>query len=77
MITIPTSEKSSALHSLEKSLRASSFEWLEAIELMQTRDAVEAMMVIMKNEETFGRPDIPVWVERTAVGSSVQVCQRA
>jgi hypothetical protein len=44
---------------------------------MQTRDAVEAMMVIMKNEETFGRPDIPVWVERTAVGSSVQVCQRA
>ena len=30
---------------------------------MQTRDAVEAMMVIMKNEETFGRPDIPVGVE--------------
>ena len=58
-------------------LRASSFEWTEAIELMQTRDAVEAMMVIMKNEETFGRPDIPVWVERTTVGSSVQVCQRA
>ena len=39
---------------------------------MQTRDAVEAMMAIMKNEELYGRPDMPVWIERTAVGSSVQ-----
>ncbi len=53
------------------------FEWMEAIELMQTRDAVEAMMAIMKNEELYGRDDMPVWIERTAVGSSVQVCQRA
>ena len=40
-------------------LRASSFEWSEAIELMQTRDAVEAMMAIMKNEEKYGRGDLP------------------
>ena len=53
-------------------LRASSFDWAEAIELMQTRDAVEAMMAIMKNEEQFGRADLPIWIERTAVGSSVQ-----
>ena len=39
---------------------------------MQTRDAVEAMMAIMKNEELYGRSDMPVWIERTAVGSSVQ-----
>ncbi len=53
-------------------LRAASFEWAEAIELMQTRNAVEAMMTFMKNEEMYGREDMPVWVERTAVGSSVQ-----
>jgi len=39
---------------------------------MQTRDAVEAMMAIMKNEQMYGRSDYPVWIERTAVGSSVQ-----
>jgi hypothetical protein len=53
-------------------LRAASFEWPEAIELMQTRNAVEAMMQFMKNEELYGAVDMPVWVERTAVGSSVQ-----
>jgi hypothetical protein len=53
-------------------LRAASFEWPEAIELMQTRNAVEAMMSFMKNEELYGAVDMPVWVERTAVGSSVQ-----
>ena len=52
--------------------RQASFEWPEAIELMQTRNAVEAMMQFMKNEELYGAVDMPVWVERTAVGSSVQ-----
>ena len=58
-------------------LRAASFEWPEAIELMQTRNAVEAMMQFMKNEELYGAVDMPVWVERTAVGSSVQARARA
>ena len=53
-------------------LRSSSFDWHEAIELMQTRDAVDAMMAIMKNEEMYGRADLPIWIERTAVGSSMQ-----
>ena len=52
-------------------LRASSFEWPEALELMQTRDAVDAMLQIMKNEEKYGRSDMPIWIERTAVGSQV------
>ena len=30
------------------------------------------MMSFMKNEELYGAVDMPVWVERTAVGSSVQ-----
>ena len=55
-----------------KFLRAASFDWAEAIELMQTRDAVDAMMAIMKNEEAYGREDLPIWIERTAVGSSTQ-----
>ena len=29
-------------------------------------------MQFMKNEELYGAVDMPVWVERTAVGSSVQ-----
>ena len=27
---------------------------------------------VMVSEEKFGRPDLPVWIERTAVGSSSQ-----
>ena len=57
-------------------LRQSSFDWLEAIELMNTRDAVDAMMQIMKNEEKYGRADLPIWIERTAVGSSVDALLR-
>ncbi len=53
-------------------LRAASFDWYEAHELMQSRDAVEAMMTVMKNEELYGRSDLSVWIERTAVGSSMQ-----
>ena len=53
-------------------LRASSFEWVEAQELMQTRDSVDAMLTIMKNEQEYGLAALPVWIERTAVGSSVQ-----
>jgi hypothetical protein len=42
------------------------------MDLMATRDAVEAMMAIMKNEEMYGDDEYPVWIERTAVGSSMQ-----
>jgi hypothetical protein len=37
-------------------LRVSSFDWVEAVELMSSRDAVEAMIQIMKQEETYGSP---------------------
>ena len=43
-----------------------------AIDVIQSRDAVDAMMTILKNEESYGRSDMPIWIERTAVGSSVQ-----
>ena len=52
-------------------LRAASVDWPEGCELMQTRDAVDAMMAIMMNEETYGLQDVPIRIERTAVGSSV------
>ena len=39
-----TEEKAALSTACVSFLRASSFEWTEAIELMQTRDAVEAMM---------------------------------
>ena len=52
-------------------LRAASADWPEGCELMQTRDAVDAMMAIMMNEETYGLQEVPIRIERTAVGSSV------
>ena len=52
-------------------LRAASADWPEGSELMQTRDAVDAMMAIMMNEETYGLQEVPIRIERTAVGSSV------
>jgi hypothetical protein len=66
-----TEEKNALSVACVSFLRASSFDWPDATDLMQTRDAVEAMMQVMKSEEMYGRADLPVWVERTAVGSSM------
>ena len=45
--------------------------WPEAVSMLQMREATDAMLRVMLNEEQYGDPHRPLVLERSALGSSV------